>query len=181
MTEPRPPAGTREVNDRPAFPISVVMERRQISRGNWSWPDWRVHAVIAARSSAAELAFARIDSETEIERYLWTGLTMRLHRDAAENYWQNLQGQQPSMFVVCRSQEEEASGALMAPFLVTADQYEAEAYMEGDDTVFAVPIPADVYGHLERFVMDHYRPSAQRKRKRNRWSDKRGQDPSHRH
>ncbi|MDH3282188.1 MAG: DUF3305 domain-containing protein [Gammaproteobacteria bacterium] len=185
MTESQHTAGSTLTNDPPVFLISVIMECRRVSRGDWSWPEWRVHGVTTARSaasdSAAGLETTRIDSEKDVERYLSTGLVMRFYRDAAEIYWHNLQGRQPSMFVVCRPRDAEETGSVLAPFLVTVDQSEAEAYIEGDDTVFAVPIPQDVYGRLERFVMDYYRPSQQRKRKRNKWSDNRDPDASRKH
>ncbi|MDH3640204.1 MAG: DUF3305 domain-containing protein [Gammaproteobacteria bacterium] len=183
MTESQNPVGSTLAGERQVFPISVIIERRRLSRGDWSWPEWRVHGIVAAKSpdSAAGLESTRIHSERDVERYLWTGLAVRFYRDAAENYWHNLKGRQPSVFVICRPQDEEHTESLLAPFLVTVDPYEAEAYIEGDDTVFAVSIPPEVYGPLERFVIDHYQPSEKRKRKKSKWSDTRGQDPSRKH
>ncbi len=172
-----------ETHERLVFPVSIIMERRTVMRGDWSWPDWRVHGVLTADSPQlpAHRQGTRIHADNDVERYLWTGLAICFHRDAAENYWQNLKGQQPSVFVVCRPEDDEDAASPQAPFLVTVDQYEAEAYMEGDDAVFAIPIPPEVYGPLERFVMDHYRPAEKRKRKRAKWSDTRDQNPPPRH
>ena len=87
-------------------------------------------------------------------------------RDAAESYWHTLVGRRPSLYVACRG---DLDGA-MKPCTVSADYDEAGAYMEADDTVFAVPIPPEVYRWLEAFVLRHYRPAPPRKRRRADWS-----------
>ena len=55
------------------------------------------------------------------------------------------------------------------PFLVSLSFDEAHAYLEGDDTVFAVDIPAEMYRWIESFVLAHYCPQQLKKRKRKNW------------
>jgi hypothetical protein len=53
---------------------------------------------------------------------------------------------------------------------VTANPDEASAHLEGDEQVFATPIPPEIYKELERFVVEYYVPRPRRKRKRKNWS-----------
>ena len=62
-----------------------------------------------------------------------------LFRDAAESYWYNLVGREPSLCVVCRP----GNDIELEPFAVTANYDEAGAYMEADDTVFSAPLPPE--------------------------------------
>ena len=55
------------------------------------------------------------------------------------------------------------------PSLVTADQDEAMSHQEGDDQVFSTAMPAEIYGQLERFVVENYKPEMKKKRKRTDW------------
>ena len=57
----------------------------------------------------------------------------------------------------------------MTPFRVTADQDSASGCLESDDQVFAVPIPPEIYQHLEQFIVTHYVPRERKKRKRKNW------------
>ncbi len=108
-----------------------------------------------------------IHGDADEAHFLWGGLRLDLYRDAAESYWVNLTGSQPSLFVLCTEQED----AGLVPQLVTADQNEACSGVEGDDRVFAAPIPPEVYQRLEAFVVTHHVPREKRKRKRVDWSE----------
>lgn len=179
----QPKSATNQVHGaRRRFEVSVIMERSEVRRGQWSYPQWTVSGVVAMDSvPTGGLQKTQIHSDGEVDRYLWTGLSLVLYQDAAESYWYNLQGQQPSLFVVCRAADDDDPNSELVPVLVTADHDEGGAYLEGDDSVFVVPIPQEVYVALERFVVNHYMPQEKRKRKRNQLSDTRGQTPKRRH
>ena len=55
------------------------------------------------------------------------------------------------------------------PLLVTLSYDEAASYMEGDNPVFNLPIPAEMHAWVECYVIEHYRPEEKKKRKRQRW------------
>ncbi len=105
-----------------------------------------------------------IHSDTDGEQFLWTGFALSLHRDDAESYYFNLMGDRPSVFVVCRPTE-----GRLQPFLVTLSYDEATSYMEVDEVVSAVAMPAEIYRWCEAFVLEHYVPEKKRKRKRDNW------------
>lgn len=152
---------------RVTVPVAVVMARSMVTGKNWSVPSWRVVGVVAgANLPGREAQALPVHSDEKEEHFLWGGLRLELYRDAAESYWVNLTGKQPSLFVLCT---EDENGRL-EPRLVTADQNEACSGVEGDDRVFAAAIPPEVYQQIEAFVVEHHVPREKRKRKRTDWS-----------
>ncbi len=148
--------------------VAVIMQRTQIKRGLWSVPNWRAVSVLAGEHVAGRgHGRSPIYERDEDAQYLWSGLSLALHRDLAEEYWYNLTGDKPSLFVICH----EAPDGELTPFEVTANADSATTCLEGDDQVFAVPIPAEIYGYLEKFVVAHFVPQERKKRKRKNWSE----------
>ena len=89
------------------FPVSVIVERREIKRGLWSFPSWEATGVVAGERSRAGSTKTPIHSDDQRQQYLWSGLTLEFFRDETESYWHNLQGSQPSLFVICREEDED--------------------------------------------------------------------------
>jgi hypothetical protein len=151
------------------FPLSAVMECTRSKRGPWRLPVWHLIGFVAGQAMTGEapqrLPVHTSDGQTQ---WLWSGLSVALFRDSAENYWYNLVGRQPSLFLVCR---EGAAGELV-PFTVSANYDEAGAHMEADDLVFSAPIPPELHLQLEAFVMQYYQPQPTEKRKRVNWTEK---------
>lgn len=158
---------TDVVNDS-EFAVSVVMECEQIQHRSWIVPRWRLVGVVAGQHIADQNPGATVVHDDDGRRQLlWTGFRIRLYRDSAESYWYNLVGRNPSLFLICRQGPE----GELEPFLVTANYDEAGAHMEADDQVFSAPMPPEIRDWLERYVMDHYRPEAPKKRKRKNWTE----------
>src|SRR5918999_582175 len=83
-------------------PISIILERRQLERGRWSFTDWQVIGAVAGQRFAGdEPKCTLVHSGASSQQYLWSGLYLTLHKDSAESYWHNLVGKQPSLFVIC--------------------------------------------------------------------------------
>jgi hypothetical protein len=152
---------------RVSLPVAVIMGRRMVAGRGWRVPSWRVVGVVSGTElPGRESQGVPVHTDGDEEHFLWGGLRLELYRDAAESYWVNLTGRQPSLFVLCS--EDEAS--VLVPKFVTADQNEACSGVEGDERVYAAPIPPEVYQHLEAFVVTHHVPQEKRKRKRTDWS-----------
>lgn len=150
------------------FPVSVIMERRQKRHARWSTPYWEVVGVVGGEAvSGQQRQCSEIRSTDGVRQFLWTGFVVELHKDTAESYWYNLVSKTPSLFVICRQQEQ----GEVIPFLVTANYDEAGAYMEADDTVFSMTMPPEVYQWLEQYVIQNYVPREKKKRKRKNWSE----------
>lgn len=148
------------------FPVSVIVERRSVTNNRWITERWQVVGIVPGATAASATAARRLIHEDETaEQYLWGGFEIVLHRDETEGYYYNLLGRQPSVFVVCHRQAAE-----LVPFLVLASHYEAEAYMDAGEEVFAIPLPPPIYLWLERYVVEHYVPTEKQGRKRDRWA-----------
>ena len=158
------------------YPVSVVMEKREKSRDQWSFTEWKVTGILPA--SQDEVAGypdrVLVHEDNNCQRYLWRNFTIELLKDGAESYWNNLMASNPALFVVCRI--DEASEDL-EPFLVTANYDEIIGYLEVDDQVFSLSIPPEIYQWLERYIVKNYVPPERRKRKRTQWDEKNDQAP----
>ena len=161
-------------------PATVILERRTITRPFWSMPSWYLHTVaIGEHVSAA----AHGDSKTAIDvgksdkgdLFAWGGFDITLYKDASERYWHSLIGDQPLVYVICKDDAddiEDADSAALAfkPVTVTVDYDAASAASETDLPVLSLPMPGDLYRHMEDFVLTHYKPEPFKKRKRRDWS-----------
>lgn len=166
--------------------MTVLLERRIISRSFWSMPSWYLHTVAVgenvAIASSGTGAVAAAGHTDKGELFAWSGFHVNLYKDACERYWHALIGDKPLVYVVCRDAGAVADdtcvdSASIEPVIVTIDYDEATASAETDELVLSGPIPGELYHYMENFVLQHYRPKAFKKRKRRRWSD---DDPTNR-
>ncbi|MGI9333139.1 MAG: DUF3305 domain-containing protein [Gammaproteobacteria bacterium] len=181
---PNPPGTVEQAQAQgPAvFDASVVLERRFISRGRWSTPQWDAVAVVIAESGATRSGSSApvqtacktpsktvVTDDAERRQCLWTGLRVELYKDACEGYWYNLLSEQPRLFITC-FHDDAAPEDDPWPVIVTANQDEASAHLESDDWVFSVPMPEQAHRWVEQFVVNNYRPEIKSKRKRRDWT-----------
>ena len=153
------------------IPVTVMVECRQARVGQWVEDQWQAIGVVAGEDvKTTEASTTLVHEDDTCRRYLWTGLTLTLYRDACESYWYNLMSGTPYLFVICYVDEDEEGEESLVPALVTADQQEATGHMETDDRVYSVPMPEQVHEWLERFVVTHYIPAQKKKRKRQEWA-----------
>lgn len=151
------------------FPVSIVMERRLKRRDRWHFVEWKAAGVLTGREHLSEASGkVVIHEDEECRRILCTNFHIRLVKDGAESYWSNLMARNPSLFIVCRRDETEDEPE---PFLVTVNYDEIIGYQEVDDDVHRLPLPAEIYQWLERYVVNNYIPEAKKKRKRADWSE----------
>ena len=148
------------------FPVSVIMQSRPSSN---QWVDRVWEGVGVVPRTAKEQATKRID-QGEITRLIYSHLHLRLYVDECESYYHNLMSPQPGCFIVAREEDENGEEtSTPIPFLVTMSFDEAHAYLEGDDTVYAVPIPPELYHQVEAYIIEHYSAEKRKKRKRKDW------------
>jgi hypothetical protein len=161
-----PPSATRL-----ELPVTVLVECRQARSGRWLEEQWEAVAVMAGEDVLNDASSTTlVHEDAECRRYLWSGLKLKLYKDACESYWYNLMSGKPYLYVICYMNESEDGVETLSPVLVSADQQEASGHMETDDRVFSVPMPEQVYLKVERFVVEHYVPEQKKKRKRTQWA-----------
>jgi hypothetical protein len=170
MSQDKTPVNVENNTLKNNFPVSIVMQYRLIENNIWIADQWEVEAVIAGAKDTTgdipERTVSRIG--TTEEKYIWINYKVSLFADEAESYYFNIISDTPFVFVVCR--DEDGDGELI-PFNVSVNYDEASSYMELDDQVFQVPMPAEIYRWVEAFVVNNYVPIKKKKRKLVNWKD----------
>lgn len=161
------------------LPVTVLLERRLISRSFWSVPSWYLYSVaVGEHVAAAESACGAAQAAGRTERgelFAWSHCQVKLYKDACERYWHALIGDSPLIYVVCRETGEQGASAIR-PIIVTIDYDEATACAETDELVLSAAIPPELYRYMEAFVLEHYKPKPFTKRKRRQWSENEPRD-----
>jgi len=149
-------------------PVAVLVEYQVVHDNRWIDGRWAVSGVVAAEQSAgAGMHCKLVHSNEAVKQYLWTGLSIELHKDDAESFYCNLMSDKPSVFVIC----DEEQDAPLQPSIVTLSYSEATTYMETDQRVERVEMPAELYRWLEQYVLVNYVPEKKKKRKRIDWKE----------
>ena len=147
--------------------IAVVMEKQPSSN---PWADFRYDAIgVVVRGDEADSSVSCIYKDGEIEHLLVTGLTLRLHIDECESYYHNLMSPEPGCFIVASQPED--SDDMPLPYLVSLSFDEVHAYLEGDEQIYSVKIPQQLYQWAEAYVLTNYVAIKKTKRKLKNWHD----------
>ena len=147
------------------MPVSVVMEKRPCDN---VWVDYSFAAVGVISGDASQDRQARkIHQQDGIEQYLYPGLSVQLYEDECESYYHNLMSPQPGCYVVADATDDD--NEIPKPYLVSLSFDEVHAYLEGDENVYAVEIPPELYKWTEAFVLTHYVAIKKTKRKLKNW------------
>lgn len=150
-----------------SLPLVVIMERRQIHDNRWTDASWRAIGVAVDPERAdARILRRPVHDAADVLHELHSGFLLELQRDECESYYHNLLSPKPCCYVVASFDE----GMLPLPRMVTLSFDEAHAYMEGEEELYTVDMPAEIYRWAEAFVLQHYLPEKRYKRKRRAWS-----------
>jgi len=147
------------------FPVSVILERRPAT-SQWIDHVWSaVGVTVGQHAAGSEPQLIREDQG--VAHFLIGGFTVSLHVDECESYYYNLVSESPRVFVVAHTGDDNDRPQ---PFLVSMSFDEAHAYLEGDDDIYSVDMPAELYRWTEAFVIANYFPEQKKKRKLVDWS-----------
>lgn len=148
------------------FHVSLIVQQSP-SQNPWSDFRWEVVGMVAGAAEAlpADPAVELIQERDGIRLYLHRGFTLRLHADECESYYHNLMSPAPCAYVVATEQE----GGAPRPRLVSLSFDEAHAYLEGDEALYTVAVPPEIYQWIEAFVLAHYVPEKRTKRRLRDW------------
>jgi len=147
------------------LPISVIMEKRPSDN---AWVDFTYQAIgVVTSDHPQDNAARKIYQHNGVERFLFSGLSLQLYVDECESYYHNLMSPQPGCYVVAG--EPETLDEMPEPYLVSLSFDEAHAYLEGDELVYSVDIPPQLYQWIEAYVLTHYVAIKKTKRKLKNW------------
>ncbi len=160
-----------------SFYISVIMES-QPSSHQWADEIWDASGIVASSVDIAgsdddlnhEKREVKVIEQGDVKQLIYSGMKIRLFLDECESYYHNMMSPEPGCFIVARAEDEDGNETDMPiPVLVTLSFDEAHSYLEGDDIVYAVPIPAELYRWAEAYVLENYVAEKRVKRKRVDW------------
>lgn len=147
------------------FHIAVIMQKEP-ALNEWLDYQWKVIGVTASLEKTPEKEEVKVIHEKgDTRQYLFSGFKLLLHLDECESYYHNLMSPAPKCYVIAHQHE----GEMPVPFMVTLSFDEAHSYLEGDEEIFAVDIPPELYQWVESYVVAHYAPEERKKRKRKDW------------
>ena len=147
--------------------LAVVMEKQPSSH---LWADFRYDALgVIVREQDEAQSVSRIYQDGEIEHFLVSGLSLRLHVDECESYYHNLMSPEPGCFIV--ASQPDADDEMPLPYLVSLSFDEVHAYLEGDEQIYSVEIPPELYRWAEAYVLTHYVAIKKTKRKLKNWHE----------
>ncbi|PZP32083.1 MAG: DUF3305 domain-containing protein [Roseateles depolymerans] len=150
---------------RPGLRVAVLFEREfQPNR----WEDWR-HRVADVVIDEGQFG-AALDSgpltlrdDGRQAQFLHGALEVALYGDEGEGYYLNLTSGSPVWFVMWRTDENDPSRAW--PEAVSLSYNEAGRWLDSQERVDNLPLPAAVRDWLQAYTDVHYRPEPkQRKR-----------------
>ncbi|WP_299878475.1 DUF3305 domain-containing protein [uncultured Cocleimonas sp.] len=159
-----------------SFTVSVIMESRP-SQNQWVDEVWDAVGIVAlsdpddgSNKDSDNNNEIKVVEQGDIKQLIYSGMKVRLYKDECESYYHNLMSPEPGCFIIAREEDAEGNDTgIPIPFLVSLSFDEAHAYLEGEATIYAVPIPAELYLWAEAYIIDNYIAEKRIKRKRTDW------------
>lgn len=148
-------------SDRPALQLAVVIERETAPN---RWEDWRFRiAEVLPDEGGLGTGPRLLRDDGKVARWLHPGLRLELFRDEGEGYFLNLSSGAPVWFVMWRIDDADPSRAW--PEIVSVSYNEAGRWLDAQERVDNLPMPAEVAAWLQAWTDAHYKPEPkQRKR-----------------
>jgi len=146
---------------RPAVRVAVVMEREANPN---RWEAWRFRLVDVVPHEQAFGSAARVlRDDGKVQQTLHPNFTLELFRDEAEGYLLNVTSGAPVWFVMWRVDDDDPSRAW--PETVSVSYTEAGRWLDAQERVDNVPLPADGIAWLQAYADEHYRPEPKKRRR----------------
>ncbi len=147
--------------------VAVLMEKKP-SVHPWAEFSYRALGVVV-RDDEQQKSVTRVYRGGDIEHFLVTGLSLRLYPDECESYYHNLMSPEPGCFIVADQPGDDE--IMPVPYLVSLSFDEVHAYLEGDEQIYSVSIPRELYQWAEAYLLTHFIAIKKTKRKLKNWSE----------
>ena len=147
--------------ERPTVRVAVVMEREANPN---QWEAWRFKLIdVVPHEDAFGESTRVLRDDGKLQRTLHPSFRLELFRDEAEGYFLNLSTGTPVWFVMWRIDDEDPSRAW--PETVSVSYTEAGRWLDAQERIDNVPLPADLTGWLQAYTDVHYRPEPKKRRR----------------
>jgi hypothetical protein len=154
-------AGPTAAPSRPAITVAVVIERERAPN---RYEDWRFRVVEVVPNEEAFGSAPRVlRDDGRLQRTLHPGFVVELFRDQAQGYHLNLVTGAPVWFVVWRIDDDDPSRAW--PETVSVSYEEAGRWLDAQERVDNLPLPADVAAWLQAYTDATYQPEPRKRRR----------------
>ncbi len=131
--------------------VAVVMERVALDN-RWVREKWEAKGVVCDASPRGT-PYRVIVRDEKLTQLLFPGHGIRLQRDEAEGYYLNITSPTPKVFVLWRMHDE-----IARPEMLTVSYHEGARWMDSDEHVDGVALPAELLPWIGEFVEQHYKP-----------------------
>jgi len=146
---------------RPSLRVAVVMEREAEPNRFEAWRFRPVEVVVHQEAFGEAPRILRDDGK--LQRMLFPNFTLELHADQADGYYLNLSSGAPVWFVVWRIDDADPSRAW--PETVSVSYTEAGRWLDAQERVDNVPLPAELVAWLQVYTDENYRPEPKQRRR----------------
>ncbi len=140
---------------RPCIEVAVTMRREPIvgAMSRWQSHRWVLDSVDVIEEGQPSSA-TMLTSLDGNERWIHAGLKVELFTDDAEGYYLNVTTPAPCWFVLWRMEEEASISdtPIAKPEMVSLSYHDAGRWLDAQETVEQVPLPAEVLAWLQDFV-----------------------------
>lgn len=144
---------------RPSLEVAVIMRRERIVGDMSRWQTWRwVLEDVVLQEVESKTAAHLLSKSDDTERWLHVGYKVELYADDAEGYYLNVTTDAPCWFVLWRMEEEAiiTHEPIAKPEMVSLSYHDAGRWLDAQETVEQVPLPANVVAWLQSFVDEHH-------------------------
>jgi Protein of unknown function (DUF3305) len=153
---------------KPTIKVSVIMRRERIVGAMSRWQTWRwVLEDVLPHEDGAPAGAHLLSKDDNAERWLHAGYKVELYTDDAEGYYLNVTTDSPCWFVLWRMEEEAGitDEPMAKPEMVSLSYHDAGRWLDAQETVEQVPLPAHVAAWLQAFVDEHHVLEAKRRKR----------------
>jgi Protein of unknown function (DUF3305) len=141
-----------------AYRVVVVMEKVPTAN-RWQTVRWQIAAVLPDEGHyQSPTAIESAPGSTKIAH---PGFELGIFRDEGEGYFLNIHAPEPSIFATWRWNADETEAI---PHAVTLSYNEAARWMDAQESVERVPMPAALHETLSVWVEANYKPPEKKQR-----------------
>ncbi|MDB5810941.1 MAG: hypothetical protein JWN94_3063 [Betaproteobacteria bacterium] len=140
-------------------PVVIVMACHKLVNNRWMTEQWAASEVLIDTAGAKAIDQSGSENSSDA-RFVFDGHAIRLFRDEAEGYLYNIMSPEPKVFVLWRMVDD-----IARPERVTVSYHEGARWMDSDEKVDGVTLPAELVPWIRQFAEQHYKPEPKKQKR----------------
>lgn len=151
--------------ERPSVEVAVILRKERIEGTASRWQTWRWVLDDVVRHEPGFGAEPQLLYKNDSgSRWLHAPYKVELFEGDAEGYQLNITTPNPCWFVLWRMEDEAtvADEPIARPVMVSLNYHDASRWLDAQESVEQVPLPADVLDWVRAFTAEHYQPEVKR-------------------